>query len=325
MSARRIGILGTALASILLLSAAARAQEVTLSAINFLPHNVDYGAVWMKWIEEVNAAGKGKLTIEVRPFGSIPQMNIGDAVRSGVVDMSNVPPAFYSRLLPWADGIKLATVSHADMHKNGAEAWINEQHNKIGIEYLTTWGWGDTFVWYMRDKPVTSIEGFKGLKVRGTPIYRAFLGALGAEMISTPTSEITSILERGVVDGFGWTSLSIKDQGWSKYVKYRIEPGFYTPNVSIIANLNKWRSLPEDVRNLLKDKAIELATEYPEKYGKAATARARQQVIDEGVEIIELKGAEAETYLKTAQDAGWAEIEKLDPVNGPKLRSLISR
>jgi len=121
------------------------------------------------------------------------------------------------------------------------------------------------------------------------------------------------------------TSLSTKDQWWSKYVKYRIEPGFYTPNVSIIMNLNKWRSLPEDVRKLLKDKAIELATEYPEKYGKAASARARQQVIDEGVKIVELTGAEAETYLKTAQDAGWAEIEKLDPVNGPKLRSLISR
>lgn len=302
-----------------------RAQEITLSAVNFLPHSVDYGATWMKWIEEVNTDGKGMVKIDVRPFGSIPQTNIADAVRSGVVDMSNVPPAFYSRLLPWADGLKLATISHAEMHKNGAEAWINAEHNKIGIEYLTTWGWGDEFVWYLRDKEIKSPDEFKGMKIRGTPIYRAFLGAMGAEMIATPTPEITSILERGVVDGFGWTTLSIKDQGWTKYVKYRVEPGFYTPNVSIIMNLTKWKSLPEKTRAYLKGKAVKLANDYPEKYGKADSARARQQVIDDGVKIIEFKGADRDRYLKMSQDAGWAEIEKLDPVNGPKLRSLITK
>jgi len=323
MSVKRIATL--AAAGIGLMMAPVKAQEVTLSAINFLPHHLDYGQFWMEWIEEVNAEGKGMVKIEVRPFGSIPQPNIGDAVRSGVVDMSNVPPAFYARLMPWADGIKLATVSHAEMHKNGAEAWINEQHNKIGIEYLTTWGWGDQFVFYLRERKIDGPEGFRGLKVRGTPIYRAFLQGLGADMISTPVTEVTSILERGVVDGFGWTSLSIKDFGWTKYVKYRVEPGFYTPNVSIIMNLAKWRSLPEKTRTFLKDKAIDLATDYPERFGKAANARARQQVIDDGVEIIEFKGEDRERYLKLAHDAGWAEIEKLDPVNGPKLRSLITK
>lgn len=325
MPLMRLAVPAFAALSLACAATAARAQEVVLSAVNFLPHTVDYGAVWLKWIEEVNAEGKGKVRIDLRPFGSVPQPNIGDAVRSGVVDMSNVPPAFYARLMPWADGIKLATVSHADMHKNGAEAWINAEHNKIGMEYLTTWGWGDKFVWYMREKEVKSIAEFKGLKVRGTPIYRSFLAALGAEMISTPTPEIASVLERGVVDGFGWTTLSIKDQGLSKYVKYRIEPGFYTPNVSIVVNLNKWKSLPEATRKFLKDKAIQLATEYPEKYGKAGTARARQQVIDDGVKVIELPAAEAARYLKISQDAGWAEIEKLDPVNGPKLKALITK
>jgi TRAP-type C4-dicarboxylate transport system substrate-binding protein len=317
--------IASALTVLVGLAGAPSSQETTLSAINFLPHNVDYGAVWMKWIEEVNVEGKGKVRIEVRPFGSIPQPNIADAVRSGVVDMSNVPPAFYNKLAPWADGIKLATISHAEMHKNGAEAWINEQHNKIGLEYLTTWGWGDGFVWYLRDKAIAKPDDFKGLKIRGTPIYRAFLAGLGAEMIYSSVPEIAQILERGVVDGFGWTTLSIKDNGWSRFVKYRIEPAFYTPNVGLIVNLAKWRSLPEGTRKLLKDKAIQLATEYPEKYGKAASARARQQVIDEGVKIIEFKGDEARQYLELAQQAGWSEIEKLDPVNGPKLRALITK
>ena len=306
-------------------SATSGAKEVTLSAINFLPHHVDYGKSWMQWIEEVNAEGKGKVKIEVRPFGSIPQTNIADAIRSGVVDISNVPPAFYSRLLPWADGIKLATVSHGDMHKNGANDWINQEHNKIGIEYLTTWGWGDGFVFYMREKKINSIADFKGLKIRGTPIYRAFLKELGVEMISTPSTEITSIMERGVVDGFGWTTLSIKDFGWTKYIKYQIQPTFYTPNVSIIMNLEKWKSLPKETQDFLKKKSIELANNYYEKYGKEQNERAAEQLKADGVEVIRLQGEQAERYLAIAQKAGWDEILKLAPEQGAKLRSLITK
>lgn len=323
MLIKRIAVLTAAVSC--LLTASVRAQEVTLSAINFLPNTLDYGGTWVKWIEQVNAEGKGKVKIELRPYGSIPLPNIADAVRSGVVDMTDVPPAFYTRLLPWADGIKLATISHAEMLKNGANDWINAQHNKVGLEYLTTWGWGDHFVFYMRDKAVKSIADFKGLKIRGNPAFRAFIEALGADMVATSPSEVTTALERGVVDGLAWHSLTIADQGFFKYIKYRIEPGWYTPNASLMMNLKKWQSLPEDTRKFLKAKAIQLATEYPAKIGKEGNARALRDVTGAGVKILELKGEERAQFLKLAQDVGWAEIEKLDPVNGPKLRSLITK
>src|SRR5690606_22528586 len=124
-----------------------------------------------------------------------------------------------------------------------------------------------------------------GLKIRVTPIYRALFSSFGAELISSPPAELTTMLERGVVDGFGFTTLSIRDNGWSKFVKYRVEPGFYTPNNGIIVNLAKWRGLPQPARDLLKQKAIQLATEYPTKYGKGMGDRARQQVLEDGVKI----------------------------------------
>ena len=33
----------------------------------------------------------------------------------------------------------------------------------------------------------------------------------------------------------------------------------------------------------------------------------------------------AEEYLKKAYDSAWAEAEKLDPVNAPKLKKLITK
>lgn len=325
LAKRSMQVAGAALA--LALSALpVRAQEVTISALNYLPHAVDYGATFMQWVDDVNTAGKGIVKIEVRPYGSVPVPNIANAVRGGVVDMANIPPAFYQTLLPWADGIKLATIPHAEMHKNGAEAFINAGHNeKVGVEYLTTYGDGDKFVLYLRDKEPKRPEDLKGLKIRVTPIYRALFSSFGAELISSPPAELTTMLERGVVDGFGYTTLSIKDQGWSKFVKYRVEPGFYTPNNGIIVNLAKWRSLPQPARDLLKQKAVQLAGDYPTKYGKGMGDRAKQQILEDGVKIVTFQGDDAKRWLDTAHRAAWEEIDKIDPVNGPKLRSLITK
>lgn len=322
---RRLTRLGAA-AAVAFAASVAQAQEVKLSAINYRPHAVDYGAVFMAWVDEVNKEGAGKVKIEVRPFGSIPVINMANAVRSGVVDMGNVPPAFYQTLLPWADGIKLSTVSHAEMHKNGAEAFINAGHNeKVGVEYLTTYGDGDQFVLYLREKPIKRPDDLKGLKIRIAPVYRALFTSFGAEVITIPLPEISTALERGIVDGYGWNSLSIRDNGFEKYTKYRVEPGFYTPNNAILVNLAKWRSMPKAAQDFLKQKAIQLATEYPKKYGGAAGARARQQVIEDGIKIITFEPADAKRWIETAHRAAWEEIDRIDPVNGPKLRKLITK
>jgi len=315
-----------AIATFAALASGAGAQEIKLSAINYLPHAVDYGAVFMAWVDEVNKEGAGKVKIEVRPFGSIPVINIANAARSGVVDIANVPPAFYQTLLPWADGIKLATISHAEMHKNGAEAFINAGHNeKVGVEYLTTYGDGDQFVLYLREKQIAKPEDLKGLKIRITPIYRALFTSFGAEVISIPVAETPTALERGIVDGYGWTTLSIRDNGFAKYTKFRVEPGFYTPNNAIIVNLAKWRSLPQDVRDFLKKKAIQLATEYPQKYGAPAKARVAKQIAEDGIKTITFAPADAKRWTDTAHRAAWEEIDRIDPVNGPKLRALITK
>jgi TRAP-type C4-dicarboxylate transport system substrate-binding protein len=314
------------ISALVLATAAARAQEITLSVLNYFPNNIDYGATFMQYVDEVNKEGAGKIKLEVRPFGSVPTMNIANAVRSGVADMANIPPAFYQTLLPWGDGIKLATISHAEMHRNGAEAFINAAHNeKVGVEYLTTYGDGDSFVLYLRDKKLSKPEDLKGMKIRVTSIYRAMFGAFGAELINSPFTELTSMLERGVIEGFGYSSLSIRDNGWSKFINYRIEPTFYTPNNAIIVNLGKWRSLPQETRDLMKRKAIQFASDYPTRYGQGRTELARKQVVEDGITIVTFQGDDARRWLDTAYKAGWEEIDRIDPVNGPKLRELITR
>ncbi len=80
-----------------------------------------------------------------------------------------------------------------------------------------------------------------GLKIRITPVYRDFFQALNANVITTPPGEVYTALERGVVDGYGWPIGGIFDLNWHEKTKFRVDPGFYDAEVSLIMNLPAYK------------------------------------------------------------------------------------
>ena len=82
-----------------------------------------------------------------------------------------------------------------------------------------------------------------GLKIRITPVYRDFFQSLSANVMTTPPGEVYTALERGVVDGYGWPIDGIFDLNWQEKTKYRVDPGFYNAEVSLIMNLDKYKTL----------------------------------------------------------------------------------
>ncbi len=310
-------------AAALALAAPAAAQEVTLSGINFLPNNSSFGIPFADFVEDVNKAGKGILQIQIRPAGSVSPFQMANAVKTGVVDMAALPPTFYQNLLPIGDALKLSKRTAVEMRANGTWDLMNKLHaEKVNAYLLNISGYGVKFYLYMRDKRVETAD-LKGLKLRTTPVYRAFFRALGADLIQSAPGDVFIALERGTVDGYGWPSWDLKTPGWDKYTKYRIEPGFYAVSNATIVNLDKWKSLTEPQRAFLYAQSIKFETEFDKRYAPKTEAFLKEQA-DAGVQVIELKGKVAEDYIKAAYDAGWAEAMQLDPVNAPILKKLIA-
>jgi TRAP-type C4-dicarboxylate transport system substrate-binding protein len=314
----------TAAATVALLAEAgvAYAQETKLSAVNFLRNNESFGAFFADWVDDINKTGKGLVQIEIKAFGAVPVFEMGNAVKTGVVDMANIPPTFYQNLLPVADGIKMMTKPPEEIRRNGGFAFLNElHHDKVNAEVLCTYGYGVPFHVYLRDKKIDKAD-LAGLKLRVTPVYRAFFRALGAQIIIMPPNEVLTALERGVVDGYGWPLWDIKTNGWDKYTKFRVEPGFYYVAGMFIANLDKWKSLRPEQRAFLAKKAEEFESSVP-RTARTRNASFTAEQDQAGVQAIRLTGAEAEKFVKAAYEAGWEEIVKIDPVNGPKLKKFI--
>src|SRR5450759_514068 len=125
-----------ALAAAMLAPAAALAQEVTLRMVSAFSENSIYVVRLQKWIQKVNGEGKG--TLQINFIGgpkAITTFEVGNAVKTGVVDMALSTGAFYTNLMPEADALKLAQLSIAEQRKNGAYDLINEIWNKKANMY----------------------------------------------------------------------------------------------------------------------------------------------------------------------------------------------
>ena len=234
---------------------AAAAQEVTLRAVSAFAEKTTYSRGFELFIERVNRDGKGVLQINyIGGPKAMPPFEVGNALKSGVVDVANSTGAFYTNVMPEADAWKLTERPMSELRKNGGYNYMAQLYaDKMNAIFLARHVDGNPFHLYL-NKPTASPD-LTGLKIRITPVYRDFFQALGATVVQTAPGEVYTALERGVVDGYGWPITGIFDLGWHEKTKYRVDPGFYNAEVAVIINLDKYKALTPAQRDYLERKA----------------------------------------------------------------------
>lgn len=313
---------GVALAA--LMSAPAFAEEVQLSAVSAFAEGTTFSKNFERFIDKANELGKGKLQIDYKGGGGkvMNPFQLGDAVRTGVVHIGNLPGAFYTKLMPEADVFKLSAFTISEERENGAWAFTNDLHKKrMNVYHLARQKDCVPFHLYLNKK--IDKRDLNGLKIRTTPIYRAFFAAMGASLIRTKPGDVYTALERGTVDGYGWPTQGVLDLGWHEVTKYRVDPAFYRASVEVILNNDAWTKLDAEQQKILQDAASFMEGLCSEDQQVNATEIKKQA--DKGIETITFDGADGEAYVKQAYETGWAEFIKANPETGPKLKELLSK
>src|SRR5438128_7983800 len=315
---RKICLLA-ALAAVLPASAIS-AQEVTLRAVTAFAEGTQFSKNFERFIDKVNADGKGAVRINyIGGPRAMPPFEVGNAVRTKVVDIANVTGAFYTNLMPEADGFKLIANPMAEQRKNGTWEFINQLHNqKLNSYYLARQFHNVPFHIYLNKKPEKL--DFSGLKIRVTPVYKDVVEALGGTAITTAPGEVYTALERGVVDGYGWPVTGIFDLGWDKVTKFRMEPPFYSVEVNVLVNQDVWKGLNDAQRKLLNDAALWLEGLDSEKVAEIKAQRERQAAA--GIAALDFGAAASKAFLDRAYEVAWQSVIKRAPETGPKLRQL---
>ena len=308
-------VLSAVFAGSLLLASTAQAED-TITAVHAFPETLIYTQSFLSFVDKVNEAGEGVVKIDVRGGPeSIGMFQQPDAVRDGIVDMVYTPGSFYGGTVPEKDAMVTSNLDATETRENGGTELMDQIHQeKMGVKYL---GWFDSGVCYnlwTRDEPAFDAQGnleVDGLKLRGNAVYNAFFtNYLQAQVIDLPTGEVYSALQRGVVDATGWTQIGLIDLKWNEFLNYRIEPCFFSTDLGVIVNMEKWDSLSDESKKILQDVAIQ-----HEKDSVDALKVKRDEdfaaLEDAGMEVVSLEGDAKANYLAAARETTWERMKGL--------------
>ncbi len=302
-----------------------------LTATHTFPANWVYSRSFLEFVKKANDAGKGAFTIQVRGGPeAIGMMEQPNAARDGVVDMVYTPCAFYAATVPECDAVSASTIDGPTARKNGAYDAIKEAHiRRMGVYYL---GWFDSGIrfniWGTKEPKLdaTGHLDIKGFKVRGNPIYNAFLtNYLGAQVINLNSTELYTALERGTVDLTAWTQIGLMDPNWDKFLKFRVEPAFFSTDLGVVINIRKWNALSEKSREILNKLAAEHEASSIKDLGELRI-KEFAELDKRGMKVVTMSPDASKRFIKGAQDASWARMkERMEKAGGPQDAERIQK
>ncbi|WP_428641524.1 TRAP transporter substrate-binding protein DctP [Roseibium sp.] len=305
------------------LASPALADEVKLRAVSAFQLGTVFYEPFERFVDRVNEKGKGIVQIEVLGGpDAMPPFELGNALRSGIVDMANTTAVYHANLVPEGLAMTLTNRSMAELRENGGYELLDKLHReKAGIHWLGRLT--ENVNYYIYLSKASEPVDFSSLKVRSAPVYQAFFSALGITPVQMPAGEVFTALERGAVDGYAWPALGVFDLGWQEKTGARIDPGFFQVETGVYFSQSSWAKLTEEQRNFLNEQMLSIEAEAG-RYEKLAEDEFERQA-GAGIKTITLTGDDAEAFNTLAAEEGWKPIIAASPEHGPKLRELLAK
>lgn len=249
--------------------------------------------------EKVKEMSGGRLIINSFPSGSIVGgLEVFDATENGVIDVGYTASFYWvgdEPVSPFFAAVPAGLTSIEYImwlyHGDGLKYW-QQLYEDYNFGYVAPAGINSTEIFAWSNKPINSLDDFKGLTFRTVGYWGEILTKLGASVVTLPGSEIYGALERGVIDAAEFANPeSDYISGMHEVAKYAYVPGIHQPTtlMEMFINKDSWEALPPDLQAIVKEAA------------KATTI--------EGLGNALVKDAEA---LKAFEEYG-TEIVKLSP------------
>ena len=91
------------------------AAEIKLKAASAFHIDTIFGKLFAEFVKHVNETGKGVVQFDfVRGPEALPPFELGNALKTGVVDIANIAANFYDRLMPLGGATAYQTVEPSE-------------------------------------------------------------------------------------------------------------------------------------------------------------------------------------------------------------------
>lgn len=301
--------------------------ETVVTAVSALPRDVDLTRSYLdNLIHPINRTHRGSIRIHYLGGPRVaPTRKAWSALKRGRFDMLQSPADTYIATVPEGYAMTLSQKTPAELRANGGFKLLREIWAEKAGAWLLAWGESATaHHTYLGRRPGRTPDGkltLKGIRMRVTGAYRPLFTALRARTVGIKPVEIAPSMRDGAVDGFGWPDFGLRGLDLVKVVKFRIDPGFYRSNTSVIVNLEKWNALPKEVKAVLEKEAVRYERDSVA-YMTALRDREQKALVDGGMRVIKLEGEAAKHYLNAANSAVWQALKKRSK-HAEALRKLM--
>ena len=231
------------------------------------------------WIDRVNELAKGRLEIEFIPGGAMFGMleQVPQTMR-GTVQICPFLSLLHPELMPLLEvhGLPLANLPSEKVESpdqigemledfaariGGEESWkaiSDEMEQTIGLRIL----FPDPLVpsWIFTKEPIATIEDFEGIKLRTAGAAASFaVEALGGSAVVVSIGDTYTALETGLVDGVVTGFQTMDAWNLAEPLSYvNMWPILPTGAYLWVVNAGAYRSLPEDLQQILDQAAVDL-------------------------------------------------------------------
>jgi TRAP-type C4-dicarboxylate transport system substrate-binding protein len=128
-------------------------------------------------------------------------------------------------------------------------------------------------------------------------------------VITLNAPDVYTALERGTIDVTAWTQIGVMDANWDRYLKFRIDPSFFSTDLVIILNQKKWNSLSQKSRDILTRVAIE----HEQASMKTLTDLRTKEYAElekRGVKVVSLPPEASRRFVESARAASLARMKE---------------
>ncbi|HUT67208.1 MAG TPA: TRAP transporter substrate-binding protein DctP [Dehalococcoidales bacterium] len=289
--------------------------ELTYGSINPATHT--YSVADVAWIEKMSKDTNGR--VKITPYWSatlVSAREATDELIKGVADIGYCSPGYSALPYPLHTGTlgfyygvpDYAARRHIYDEVTAKYAGIEGEFK--GIKILAT-SVGSMYQ-LITNKPVRTLEDFKGLQVKGTGVFLEVLKALGATGISMPMGEVYTNLDKGIVDGCLAPFETFASFHFGEVAKYATVLNFSSavyPTRGM--NIDSWNKLPKDIQDVFeKNIAFWEAEDDKGRFGQ--DQEGYEVGLKDGVEYIELSPADLTEFYQIVEQVMLQEVSKLE-------------
>jgi len=262
----------------------------------------------------VEERSNGRVEVKLFPSGSLYKgLDLVQAILRGDAEMSTLTSAYWTALSPKLAVFELpyAFPSRAAFYRaiddTGFIAGTYDEVEAKGAKVIAVLPY-DHFGFATRTTPLRAPQDMKGLKIRGLgKINSAMLQAFGASPVSLNLVELSPALQQGVIDGLNAPIDIMLAYKWYESVKHLTYAPVYLGFYPWMVNAKWWNGLPEDLRKIIQDTAIEVAQRHRAR-SEAETTRALEGLKAQGVDVHVQTDEERKAWIEASAPV-WTQFE----------------